>query len=293
MMHRREFLNAAVAAAVLGGLGPARAAASALTSDDALSARLAEIEAASGGRLGVAVLDTGSGRLTAHRGDERFPMCSTFKLLAVAAVLHRVDEGEESLDRQILVPADGIQEYAPVTENHAGEKMTLDALCEAVMAWSDNTAANLILTSLGGPEAATAYVRALGDDKTRIDRYEPDANIIASGDPRDTTTPIAMVRDLNRLALGDALSEKSRKQLTAWLIANETGKDRLRAGLPDGWRAGDRTGTGPDGTSNDVAICWPPDRPPLLIAAYLTASPEDRPARDSVLAAVGKAASAG
>lgn len=255
-----------------------------------LEAAFAKIEKSVGGRLGVAV--SGAGLKAARHGGERFPMCSTFKLLAVAAVLHRVDEGDEMLSREIPVPPDAILDYAPVAEEHAGGTMTISELCEAAMVWSDNTAANLILESLGGPEAATAYARSLGDTVTRIDRMEPDANVFGPGESRDTTTPEAMLGNLQKLFLGDALSPLSRDRLTEWFVANETGKDRLRAGLPPTWRVGDRTGTGPHGTSNDVAIAWGEAGEPILIAAYLTGSKADTAARDKALADVGRAIAA-
>jgi beta-lactamase class A len=292
MITRRMFVVGAptllAPTLLLGG----RTAQARTQSADALTHRFAAIEAKAGGRLGVAVLDTGTGVQAAWRGDERFPMCSTFKLLAVAAVLKRAHDGKETLAREILVPAGEILDYAPVAKKHAGRTMTLFDLCAAAMAWSDNTAANLILKGLGGPAEATAFVRSLGDESTRIDRMEPDANIISPGDPRDTTTPNAMMRDINRLVLGDGLSAQSREQLTNWLLANETGNHRLRAGLPKTWRVGDRTGTGPRGTSNDVGVAWPPAGAPIVIAAYLTGSPADRDGRDAVLADVGRAVAA-
>lgn len=248
-----------------------------------------DIESAVGGRLGVAVRKPGSDLAVAYRGGERFPMCSTFKLLIVAAVLERVDDGRETLARTIRVPRGEILDYAPITRKHAGEEMSLFDICAATMIWSDNTAANLILESLGGPDAATAFVRSLGDRKTRIDRIEPDANDLSPGDPRDTTTPNAMADDLDRLVLGDALSPTSRAQLTAWLLANETGKARLRAGMPPDWRVGDRTGTGPLGTSNNVCVAFPPEGGPILISAFLTGSTAGRESRDAALANVGRA----
>lgn len=254
-----------------------------------LEKAFAGIEKGIGGRLGIAMYDTGTGLRAARNGDERFPMCSTYKLLAVAAVLKRVDDGEETLSRKIPVPASAILKYAPVTEKHAGGSMTLSDLCAAAMVWSDNTAANLILENLGGPEAATAFVRTLGDTVTRIDRMEPQANSFEPGEIKDTTTPNAMLGALDRLFVADALTPLSKDRLTEWFVASETGKDRLRAGFPLTWRVGDRTGTGPMGTSNDVAIAWPAGGDPILIAAYLTGSKADGDARDAALAKVGSA----
>ena len=256
--------------------------------------QLAALDRASRGRLGVAILDTATGARFGHRADERFLLCSTFKLLASAFVLQRVDRGEESLERHIAYDASALVSWSPVTEKHAGEGMTLGALCEAAITFSDNAAANLILESYGGPAALTAFVRTLGDAVTRLDRTEPTLNgHDRAGDIRDTTSPHAMLHSVRRLALGDALSPASRTQLQRWLLANTTGTNRLKAGLPDGWKIGDKTGSmgRPDGsgTVNDVAIVWPPgERAPLLVAAYLMHSAAPTAARDATLASVAR-----
>jgi beta-lactamase class A len=240
-----------------------------------LTAELATIERESGGRLGVAVLDTLSGARAGHRVDERFPMCSTFKLLAAAAVLKRADTGAERLDRRVRIEATDLLSYAPVTKTRAGADMTIMELCEAAMIVSDNTAANLLLATLGGPAGLTEFARALGDTVTRLDRIEPELNEAIPGDPRDTTSPAAMASNLRALTLGDALAPSSREKLTAWLVANKTGDARLRAGLPRDWRVAEKTGTGERGTANDVGLAWPPSlslpsRGPIIVTAYLT-----------------------
>jgi beta-lactamase class A len=240
-------------------------------SDDALSRALPTIEQRLGARLGVHILDTQTGRRWAHRPDERFPMCSTFKLLACAAVLARVDAGLEDLGRRIRFGHDELVTYSPVTESQVnGAGMRLAELCEAAMTRSDNTAANLILRSLGGPAAVTAFARSLGDDTTRLDRWETALNESRPDDPRDTTTPAAMSHNLRALLLGSPLRNSSREQLTRWLLANRTGDARLRAGLPAAWRIGDKTGSGDFGTANDVAVIWPPGRAPVIASVYIT-----------------------
>ena len=256
-----------------------------------LSESLAQLERKSGGRLGVAVLDTGSGESAGHRIDERFAMCSTFKVLLAAAVLHRVDANvdanRESLDRTLPMPAQFLFN-SPITQQHAGGSMTVRDLCAASLTRSDNTAANLLLATIGGPAGITRFARSLGDTVTRLDRVETALNQALPGDPRDTTSPAAMVADWRTLLLGDTLSSASRKQLAAWLIANQTGADRLRAGFPSGWLAGDKTGSNGETTTNDVAILWPKDQPPVLVAAYLTecAGPEAK--RSAVVSEVGR-----
>lgn len=256
----------------------------------ALAAEFARIERESGGRLGVAVLDMQTGTRTGHRADERFPMCSTFKLLAAAAILRRVDEGSERLDRRVRYEAKDLVVYSPVTEKHVADGMTLAELCDAAVTLSDNTAGNLLLAALGGPGGITAFARTLGDQVTRLDRIEPDLNEARPGDPRDTTSPHAMTANLRALVIGEALAAPSRARLTAWMLANKTGDTRLRARLPAGWRTGDKTGAGANGTNNDVGAIWPPGRAPIVVSAYLTEAAAIAPAqRDAAIAAVGHA----
>jgi beta-lactamase class A len=254
-----------------------------------IEARLADLEKQSGGRLGVAVFNSENGLKSGHRADERFPMCSTFKLLAAAFILARADRRQEKLDRRIVFTADDLVAGGPITKDRIGEPgMTFAELCEAAITVSDNTAANLLLASFGGPAGLTAYARSLGDELTRLDRTEPALNEATPGDPRDTTTPAAMLETMRKLLLDNALLPASRDQLIRWLIANKTGTARLRAGLPANWRVGDKTGTGDHGATNDIAILWPPDRAPILMTAYFTESTRSGDERNAVLAEVGR-----
>lgn len=245
------------------------------------------METRSGGRLGVAVLHA-DGRIEGHRLDERFPMCSTFKWLAAACVLQRVDAGQEKLDRRIPYGRDVLLPHSPVTSRHVGAGMTLGELCRATIVTSDNAAANLILATYGGPQALTAYARSLGDDVTRLDRTEPELNESLPGDPRDTTSPRAMAGLLRKTLLGDALSPRSRALLAEWLEACETNGQRLRADLPAGWRMGSKTGTGARGSTNDVGIFWPPNRPPVIVAAYVTDTRAPEADRSGAIADVAR-----
>jgi beta-lactamase class A len=288
MLTRRHALVRSALAApwVLHALRTGAAAA-----DEAVST-LAALEKEHGGRLGVAALDLRTGRHVAHRGDERFAMCSTFKAVAAGFVLARVDRGEERLDRRVTFGAQDVIVYSPVTETRVSGGMTVEELCSAAVAISDNTAANLLLASFGGPPALTDYVRSLGDRVTRLDRIEPALNDVPAGDPRDTTSPNAMLHTLRRLVLGDALSDASRRRLTAWLAATTTGDARLRAGFPKGWRVGDKTGTGPRGATNDIAVAWPPGGDPVVVTAYYSGSNAPIEAREAVLAGVARIVSA-
>ena len=225
------------------------------------------------GRLGLSIIDTGSGARFVHRAHERFPMCSTFKLPLAAAVLVQVDLGRERLDRPVSIAESDIVAHSPVTKPRVGEGATVAELCEATMTESDNAAANLLLPIVGGPAGLTRFMRGLDGGVSRIDRYEPALNGSRPGDPRDTTSPAAMVAMLQGLALGSVLSPSSRARLVGWLLANKTGAKRLRAGLPAAWRIGDKTGAGANGSNNEAAILWPPNHPPILVAAYLTQTP--------------------
>jgi beta-lactamase class A len=255
-----------------------------------LRARLAQLDKRSGGRLGCAVLNTSTGAVIAHRGDERFPMCSTFKASAVAFVLQRADRREERLDRRIVFSARHIVTHSPITELHVGgHGMAVADLCAAAITVSDNTAANLLLESFGGPAALTNFWRAIGDTVTRLDRKELELNEATPGDPRDTTSPAAMVENLHKFVLGDVLRPASRELFTKWLVANTTGDARLRAGLPRDWVTGDKTGSGKHETTNDIAVTWPSNRKPFFVAAYLTQGPGSDDARNAILAEVGRA----
>jgi beta-lactamase class A len=285
LISRRRVLTASL----LAGSGLFSLRLMAADATDSVQARLAELEGRWGGRLGVAILDTGSGQLISHRGDQRFAMCSTFKCLAAAFVLARVDAGQDSLSRRIAYGKDQIVPYSPATEAHAGKDgMTLAQLCEAAITLSDNTAANLLLDSFGGPAGLTAWVRTQDDLVTRLDRREPQLNENKADDLRDTTTPISMLYTLKNLVLGKALSEPSREQLIAWLVANTTGDKKLRAGLPKNWRVGDKTGSGARNASNDIAVIWPPQRAPIIVTTYYSEGGGSDDQRSAVIADVGR-----
>ena len=287
MISRRELLTALLfTTPTLLGL-PSHAG----RSNASLQHAIADLERTHGGRLGVAILDTAGNKLTAYRGDERFPLCSTHKALAAAFILARVDRKQESLTRRIVYTDTDLVPYSPITGKHVGkEGMTVGEICEAAITLSDNTAANLMLSSFGGPAALTAYLRSLGDNVTRLDRREPDLNEALPGDPRDTTSPTAMLETLHKIALGTALSVPSRRQLIEWLTACKTGENRLRAGAPKDWRVADKTGSGNYNTANDIAIFWPNSRQPIIVTAYYTGGSASADERNAVLSEVGRLA---
>jgi beta-lactamase class A len=265
------------------------------------AAELAELERRSGGRLGAAFLVPSTGATIAYRGGERFGMASSFKLVLAAVILREADQGRLSLTTQLPISRSDLLGNSPmVEENLARGQMTIQALAEAAQRTSDNAATNILLRHLGGPEAFTAKLRELGDTTTRLDRYEPEMMVVAPGDQRDTTTPDAMAATLAKILTTEWLSPRSNALLTEWMVATRTGLKRIRAGLPGDWKAGDKTGTGmgeappvPD-RYNDIAITWPPTRPPLIITAYYESPVRSETMRDedmAVLAQVGAVAS--
>ncbi len=265
--HRREFVTSGAA-----GLLAASSALAAMRPSEAAEA-LARVEAEIGGRVGVAAWDTGTRAWVKRRADERFAMCSTFKLFLAATVLDLIDHGALTAGRRIPYSRADLLPHSPRTSAHLDDgAMSMSDLCAAVVEESDNGAANLLLRLVGGPPALTRHMRRLGDPTTRLDRIELALNTNLPGDVRDTTSPLAYARSMRRILLGDGLSDSSRRQLEAWMVDCRTGLDRLRAGLPPNWRAGDKTGTGDNGAVNDVAIIRPPGRSPILVAVFLSGS---------------------
>jgi beta-lactamase class A len=252
----------------------------------AAESSIADIERRYGGRLGVFAVDTGSGRTLGHRADERFLMCSTFKGILAAQVLARVDAGKEQLDRLMHYTGKDLIFTSPVTRaNVARGAMPVGALCQAIVEESDNTAAILLMKSVGGPAALTQFLRVLGDTVTRSDRYEPASNQYSG--VLDTTTPKAIATTAARILLGNVLSRRSRAQLEEWMIACKPGLNRLRAVLPADWQAADRPGTSVEAETNDYAIVRPPGRAPLLVAAYYDAPGVSMDSREAVLREAG------
>jgi beta-lactamase class A len=245
--------------------------------------RLSALEAKSGGRLGVAALNTADGTEVNHRASERFAFCSTFKLLTVSAVLRRSATERGLLQRRIAYSADELVSYSPITGKHAGDGMTVSELCAAALQYSDNTAANLIIRLLGGPASVTQFARSIGDEMFRLDRLETALNEATPHDPRDTSTPAAMRHDLQHLALGELLGKSERTMLVDWMKGNTTGAKRIYAGTP-AWQVADKTGTGDYGTTNDIGLVWPPGKPPIVLAIYFTQHEKTASPREDVVA---------
>lgn len=282
---RRTLLLAAASAPVAWTLPTWASDGAQRTSAESL---LAALESTSGGRLGVSALNTANGAQINYRSDERFPFCSTFKVILAGAALARSTKVAGLLQQRIHYVLSDLVNYSPISRNHVADGMTVAELCAAAIQYSDNTSANLLTKLLGGPAAVTAYARSIGNSEFRLDRWETELNTALPGDVRDTATPASMAHSLQALALGDALPLAQREQLQDWMRGNTTGAKRIRAGVPAGWQVGDKTGSGDYGTANDIAVLWPPGRAPIILAVYLTQREADGKWRDDVIAAAAR-----
>ena len=254
----------------------------------AIQKKLAALEVSSGGRMGLFAISADNNVRIQYLAQERFPMCSTSKLIAISAMLNKSIKDKHLLQHIITYTKADVEEsgYAPATKNHITEGMMVKDLCMAAITQSDNAAMNLIMKNLGGPAAVTLFAHSMGDNAFRLDRYEPELNSAIPGDLRDTTTPQAMAKSLQKLAFGDVLAPKQQTLLLDWMKKNTTGHARIRAGVPETWLVGDKTGTGSFGTTNDVGIIWPPNASPIVIAIYFTQNKKDASPRDDVIASV-------
>lgn len=256
--------------------------------DDALMTELQRIENVLDARIGFSAYDSETGVRWEYNADQRFAMSSTFKTLACAALLQRVDSNEEQLERKVSFSKSDLVTYSPITEQHADSReMSLFELCEATLTTSDNTAANLILQAIGGPEVVTEFARGIGDNVTRLDRWETELNQATPSDDRDTTTPNAMVGNLKGLLLGDVLSPNSKSQLREWLVGNKVADGLFRASMPAEWIIADRTGAGGFGSRAITAVIWPPERLPIVVAFYITETTASFEDRNTAIAELG------
>lgn len=255
------------------------------------SQQIKELEQTYGGRLGVSIWDSDSNTTLQYRSGERFAFCSTYKFLLVAAILKNVDDKQLSLDQQIPYSSSDLLSYAPITRKHLQSpegNMSIKQLSAAAIQYSDNTAANLLMNQLGGTKGLTDFMRSIGDKTTRFDRMEPELNSNLPNDERDTTTPDAMLKAMKKILLGSVLSSVSKDQLTQWLLNNTTGANKLRAGFPTFWPVGDKTGSGDNGATSDIAITWPDPDHPILVVVYYTDSKQSFENKNHVIEQVGK-----
>jgi beta-lactamase class A len=239
-------------------------------------------------RLGVYAIDTHTNRTVTYRADERFAYTSTFKALAAGVVLQQnsIDE----LNKVITYTEDDLVTYSPITEQHVDTGMTLREICDAAIRYSDNTAGNLLLHELGGPNGFENSLRQIGDDVTEADRYETELNSAIPGDIRDTSTARALASNLKTFTVDDVLSNEQRTILTDWMRENTTGDELIRSAVPKGWVVGDKTGAGDYGTRNDIAIVWPPNRDPIIIAILSTRDTKNATYNNELIAKAAKVA---
>ncbi|CNH11254.1 class A beta-lactamase [Yersinia pekkanenii] len=281
---RRSLLLAGISVPLVSFVLPAWAAAIPASLDN----QLAELEQTSNGRLGIALINTANGKKVQYRGGQRFPFCSTFKLMLAATVLGHSQFQPNLLNKHLRYHENDLLSYAPITRKNLAQGMTISQLCAATLQYSDNTAANLLIKELGGLGSVNQFARSIGDQTFRLDRWEPDLNSALPNDPRDTTTPVAMAASLQKLVLGDALAAPQREQLARWLKGNTTGGETIRAGAPADWVVGDKTGSGDYGTTNDVAVLWPTQGAPLVLVIYFTQRNKEATSRRDVLASATK-----
>jgi len=241
-----------------------------------------------GARFGVSIYDVNDNELWNYNGDSRFPLMSTFKALACANLLADVEQGLQSFDTATVITASSLITWSPVTKNIIGEEMSLKQACAATMIMSDNTAANIVLTAINGPQGFTTFMRSIDDGVTRLDRIEPELNEALDGDKRDTTTPNAMVKSLHTLLFGEVLSQASKAQLKQWMIDNKVTGSLLRSVLPGDWSIADRSGSGGFGSRAITAVVWSATRSPLIIAIYLTQTEASYAQRNKAIADIGK-----
>jgi len=283
-----------LAGIVLFAAAGCSASAHAAFDQQSLNNQFEKLERQSGGRLGLAVIDTSDSAQYSWRGNERFPLCSTSKVMAVAAILKKSEglkknkNADTLLNKKIHISQHDMVNYNPVTMKHINSAMSLAELSAAALQYSDNAAMNKLLAYLGGPQYATQFARTLGDTMFRLDRNEPGLNTAIPGDPRDTTTPSAMAASLNRLILGSALKDDQKATLTAWMKGNTTGAASIKAGLPADWIVADKTGSGDYGTTNDIAVIWPKNHAPLVLTTYFTQHDKSAAARKDVLASAAR-----
>ncbi|HEY8026822.1 MAG TPA: class A beta-lactamase [Burkholderiaceae bacterium] len=292
-LARRSLLRGLVALPVLHFAGALKAMASEpeqMALQSTAHAALAALEAGSDGRIGLALLDADGNAMLQYRAEERFPLCSTFKMMLAATILQRGADDARFLTQRIRIKRQAMVDHSPETEKHLGKQMRIDELCAAAMEYGDNAAANLLLEAIGGPMVVTAYARSIGDDDFMLVHNETNLGAGIPGDYRDTTSPGAMARSLQRLALANVLDAPQRDKLVGWMRNNKTGNKRIRAGVPVGWQVGDRTGSGDFGTTNDIAVLYRPNQPPLILAIYFTQKQQNAPLHDEVVAQAARIA---
>ncbi len=252
------------------------------------SSSLAELEASSGGHLGVSAINTANNKVVQYNAEKRFPFQSTFKVMVAAAILKQSMTNPQLLQQKVTYKKEDLVFWSPITEKYLADGMTISELCAAAIMFSDNMATNLLVKKLGGPEAMMLFARSLDDNTFHLENWEPQLNS-NPGDLRDTSTPVAMTKSLQKLSLGNILGASQQKKLVAWMTECTTGYNRIRAGVPIGWIVADKTGGASDyGITNDIGILWPLNGAPIVITIFFIQDKKDAPHRDDVIASATK-----
>ncbi|KAB0479732.1 class A beta-lactamase [Vibrio chagasii] len=247
-----------------------------------------QIESRVSARIGVAVYDSATKQTWSYKGDERFPMMSTFKTLACANLLYDAENKGLDLDSKVSIKSEDLIVWSPVTKELVDKGISLRDACSATMTMSDNTAANIVLGGIDGPNGLTEFLRSIGDSNTRLEHLEPELNHARPDDARDTTTPKSIVMTLNELMYGDTLSQASKSTLKGWMMGNKVSDGMFRSILPSGWNIADRSGAGAYGSRAITAIVWSEHRDPLIISVALTETEFTLQERDKVINEVGQ-----
>lgn len=250
-----------------------------------ISNELTQLETTVNGRLGVYAINTSNNQTIQFHAKQRFPMCSTYKLMGVAAILKKSMSHPHFLQKIIHYRKFHLVDWSPITKQHVNNGMMILNLCKAAITISDNTAINLLMKQLGGLSGVNDFAHSIGDKMFRIDRWEPQLNSAIPGDLRDTTTPEAMGQSLRKIVLGSVLAPHQRQLLQTWLKNNKTGASRIRAGVPADWVVGDKTGSGQYGATNDIGIIWPKKGAPIVLVVYFVGKTANAKSRNNIIAA--------
>lgn len=254
----------------------------------AIQNKLMQLENGFDGKIGVYAVNTENNQVVAYRADELFPVQSTFKVIAVAALLNKSKKDKNLLQQKIIYSSQELVGWVPITKLHVNEGMTLAALSAATISYSDNTAVNLIIKQIGGPQAVTDFAHSIGNKTFNVVHYEANLNSDPK-DTRDTSTPKDMAISLEKIVLGNVLTPTDKQLLLSWLKNNTTGNQRIRAGVPMGWIVADKTGSGSYGIANDIAVVWSPACKPIVLAIYTNQKSKEAKSRDDIVALVTKA----
>jgi beta-lactamase class A len=248
---------------------------------------LDQLEKTFDGKIGVYAIDTNTNQTISHRSDERFPTQSTYKFIGAAALLKASAEHKVSLNKVIHYTKNDLISWQPVTPLHLNTGMSLEALAEATVTYSDTPAMNIITKSMGGPTFVSDFAHSIGNASFNITHYEGNLNSNPA-DNSDTSTPKDMAMSLKKILLGSVLPLRLKNELLTWMRNCTTGYQRIRAGTTNGFAVADKTGSGDYGVANDIGILWSPTCKPIVLSIYTIQNKADATRRDDILAQATK-----